>query len=613
MIRIILQVFYVIFSGIMEALSISNELLPFGSPFTAVFCLVPLYLALFRSESYRESYLLAAAQILTVHLLSSFWLANFHGFAAFTLGASALGTAFEGGFFGIFMHAFVRLSQDKTNLLKEHAGTFGLENCKSFTFNIKRQIQRFFSGHLVECRVLFFSILWVTWEWVKSTGAMGYPWGTLFLSAYRWKLITQIADITGVWGITFIFALANALFAEGVRLLPLLPSAQNSKYLKNCYINIAKLSAFIWGISLLYGLCQYTLERKPEKFMNAILVQQNIDPWEGGDLLSVPISMKLTQEQFNIMNQKGIKPDLVVWSEGVLERNFPQARLYYKSFPEEESLCDFIKRLDTPFLVGGGTRINAAKKKYSNSAILFDCEGEYAGFYSKKHLVPFAEQIPYRDNPFMKIIMEELVGMPYSLTPGKEFTLFTIPINPDIIWGNPIEGNLEDFAEIALDRSGKADFQASQKYIWNMGRNPLEYVSFTVPICFEDAFSDVCGPLYNMGSELFINITNDSWSKTASAEYQHFIASSYLSIEYRTTLVRCANSGYTVVCDPAGKILQSLPIFEQAALSAEIPVYERKPTFYSRHSNYLPHICVTIVLLFLAVQTLDNYIWKKKS
>ena len=95
---VLLQVFYAAFSGIIEAFAISNELMPLGSPFLALFCLAPLYRAIYRSKSYRESFFLFFIQILTVHMISSYWLANFHGFAAFTLGASAAGTAVQGGF-----------------------------------------------------------------------------------------------------------------------------------------------------------------------------------------------------------------------------------------------------------------------------------------------------------------------------------------------------------------------------------------------------------------------------------------------------------------------------------------------------------------------------------
>src|SRR5574344_1301951 len=103
MIRLILQVFCAIFSGFMEATAISNEVLPAGSPFLALFCLVPLYTAIFHAKNYRESFWLFFLQACPVHLISSFWLANFHDFAIFTLGASALASAFMAGLCGIVM------------------------------------------------------------------------------------------------------------------------------------------------------------------------------------------------------------------------------------------------------------------------------------------------------------------------------------------------------------------------------------------------------------------------------------------------------------------------------------------------------------------------------
>ena len=84
-----------------------------------------------------------------------------------------------------------------------------------------------------------------------------------------------------------------------------------------------------------------------------------------------------------------------------------------------------------------------------------------------------------------------------------------------------------------------------------------------------------------MGSEVFMNITNDSWSKTDSAEYQHFIIASFLSVEYRTTLVRCTNSGYSAVVAPNGKIIADLPLFEEASVGFSVPIYKYTKTLYS--------------------------------
>ncbi|MBP5577659.1 MAG: hypothetical protein J6X67_12965, partial [Treponema sp.] len=367
------------------------------------------------------------------------------------------------------------------------------------------------------------------------------------------------------------------------------------------YRKTAIFTALVWAACGIYGLGQYFMPRKAEKFLNTIVVQQNIDPWEAGDRVSIPVSKQLTEREFDKMKAEGVKPDLVVWSEGVLDQSFPAGRNFYKVFPEDESLCDFIARLDTPFLIGGGAKINASRKKFSNSAILFDGNGNYSGFYSKKHLVPFAEQIPYAENPLMRFITEDLVKLPGSLTRGAEFTLFTIPLNSVENWSEPIEFNMEPYSYISLDEGGNFNPEATEKYIRTLGKNPQEFVSFTTPICFEDAFTDVCRPLFNMGSEIFINITNDSWSRMESAEYQHFIVASYLAIEYRTTLLRCANSGYSVLVDPAGRILNDLPLFKEDAMGIQVPIFRHKATVYSKYGDILVHSILLFLALMLAL------------
>src|SRR5574344_887094 len=259
MIRLILQVFCAIFSGIMEATAISNEILPFGSPFLALFCLVPMYIAIHRAKSYRESFWLFFIQTFTVHLISSYWLANFHDFAIFTLGASALGTAVQAGFCGIVI--FMMPSRvTKSSSLEESGG------------------RRPYASFL---RMLWFASGWTLWEWVKSTGFLAYPWGTLSMAAYSWKLLTQIAAVTGVWGITFIYSLCSAFVGEGIILLQTMIYSQARQALLSTYRQEATFVLVIFGSTALYGIVEYTMPRIPFKEMNTVVVQQNIDPWEG--------------------------------------------------------------------------------------------------------------------------------------------------------------------------------------------------------------------------------------------------------------------------------------------------------------------------------------------
>ncbi|MBQ2314420.1 MAG: apolipoprotein N-acyltransferase [Treponema sp.] len=576
----------------MEVAAIPNELLPLGSPFIALFSLVPLYIALYRARTCRETFLLMFLQALTVHLGSSFWLANFRDFAVFTLGASALGTAAEAGLTGIFffLHPLYERAHSR---LQEPAGL---------------------RPGALPGRILWFCAVWITWEWFKSTGFLAYPWGTLFLAAYRWKIFTQIAAVTGVWGVSFLYALCSALTAEGIMLLGTVTHAQAPRAVVSAYRQAAAFTLCAFAASGIYGLCEWFMPRIPEKYLHTVIVQQNIDPWEAPDNAGVEISKRLTEQAVRKMRSEEQEPDLVVWSEGVLNRPFPFARYYYSEEPGEESLSAFIRRMGIPFIIGGDALVNPARRHYENSAILFDRKGEFAGFYSKIHLVPFAEAIPFPDNPLVQFFMEEIVKFSAGWSAGSQYVLFRIPAGKGGFAGRPLEYGRPAQAVIPLNSDGCAYPQVTAQYTGETGENPDNFVSFTTPICFEDAFPDVCRKLHKIGSEVFINITNDSWSQTKSAEYQHFAAASYLAIEFRSTLVRCANAGYSVVLDPAGRILADMPLFTEGAMGTQVPVYRRTQTCFAALGDWFAWLLMgglaAQVLYMLCTSRLP---WRRKG
>ena len=113
--------------------------------------------------------------------------------------------------------------------------------------------------------------------------------------------------------------------------------------------------------------------------------------------------------------------------------------------------------------------------------------------------------------------------------------------------------------------------------------------------------------MFLSGTECFVNITNDSWSKTKSAETQHFAVAHYRSIEFRTTTIRAANAGLTAVISPTGKVLASLPLFEEGALSCKVPVFERQMTIFARFGNWLPHSAVIFCLIFVVLKVKKNF------
>ncbi len=569
--ELILQViFSSVFSGFMLSAAIPNEFYLFGCPVFTLISFIPLYLIFNKIKDFKLAFLAFFLQTLTTHLVSSFWLAFFKDFAIFTLGASAIGTACIGGAFGLYFFLPYN-STGAQNKLNENALKLPLMQTTTF-------------------RVLYFAAVYTLYEWAKSSGFLGYPWGTVSSAMYKWPLLMQTASITGTYGITFVIIMFNAIAAEFIMLYYGNYSLQKTKYCQT--VQMAKLLGMLFVLMLVHGIAQYDKVRKPVKELTAILVQQNSNPWdEDSDENSILVSQRLTKEKIDELKMQDREADLVIWSEGCLRKNFPGGENYYTWFPPEKPLVDFVKEIKVPCIFGGAvTRTRkftqngkkVSRKQYYNSALLFDEEGHYRGYYAKNHLVPFAEVLPFIEVPAIHAFMEKVVGISAGWTPGDQYVYFDIPCRVTEHFKLPVVK--------AID--------LNKDYMQQKQEEKTPYtVRLSTPICFDDAFSDIMRPLFLNGTELFVNITDDSWSLKRSSELQHFVIASYRAIEYRTTLIRSSNAGYSVVVDPAGKVIADQPLFEESSLVCDVPIYEHKMTTYARFGNWLPYLCIAVFVL----------------
>nr|MBA3967688.1 hypothetical protein [Nitrospirales bacterium] len=51
--------------------------------------------------------------------------------------------------------------------------------------------------------------LWVTLEFVRTYALSGFPWALLGYSQYQWLSVIQFADVTGVYGVSFLIVMGN--------------------------------------------------------------------------------------------------------------------------------------------------------------------------------------------------------------------------------------------------------------------------------------------------------------------------------------------------------------------------------------------------------------------
>lgn len=575
----ILQVFYSVFSGLLLSLAIPNEYYLHGVPFLAFIAIIPLYKAIKSAGSYRRAFLLGFIQTLTTHLASSFWLAFFKDFAIFTLGGSALASGLYGGVTALAMY-MPYYNQNKERL---------------YQYSIYR--------NLVETeafRITYFSALYVIYEWIKSSGFLGYPWGTISGAMFDFPQLRQLAEITGTYGITFIVVFFNCIASELIEYI-FNRTKHYAENINKSLLYAGKTFLLLFLFIFIFGQYEYSKTRTPVKSINSVLVQANADPWDTlTDKNIILNSERLTKEGIEKLKSENKEPQLIVWSEGVLFRPFPLSSGYYRNNPSDGPLIPFIEEIQTP-LIAGGSYIEQKQNsdgtdydKYYNSAIVFDKNGAYAGFYAKLHLVPFAELIPGADTEFVQKFLSKVAGISSGWSKGEYLTFFDLPCN-----------SLIDKTSTYIRNYTLVDNNSPQD-------DSKTTVKIATPICFDDAFTDVMRPLFLNGAELFVNLTDDSWSLKKSSENQHCINASYRAIEYRTTLVRATNAGYTVVIDPSGKIIADLPLFVQDSLACEVPVYQRRITVYAYLGNWFVYLCL---LLFFVTSLIckQNFISKKLS
>lgn len=572
----ILQVFYIIFSSLLIAAAIPNELLLFGSPVLAIFALVPFYFVYVKQKSYIEAALNMALLTFMTQLFSSWWLGCFKEFALVTLFFTCFGTSLMGAAAGLVLFMpFAKTVRTRT-----------LREGKSLLYT-----------SFIPMRSLYFTCVYIFYEHMKSIGFLGYPWGTLSMGLYRVSPLIQIADITGTYGISFFAAFFSSLVAEYFmqfvqepKIIKFLVRKKTLKLKKKFpqFISLVQTSILflvLLGLSLVYGFYRLIEPRKPVKYIGTVMVQQNRDPWkEKDDNEAIRISEDLTEKKLSELKEEGKKADLVVWSEGCLRYAYPSSAVHYKYHPSGRPLTKFIKETSLPFILGGSYVINDSPRQSVNATLLFDDKGEFRGFYGKMHLVPFAEVVPFADIPKVALFLKNKLKVSTGWHPGNQYVYY------DIKGSYPDEKIIPPVNVITLKDSAEEQKKKEKE-------KPL--IRISTPICYDDSFPDVCTPMFLNGSELLINLTDDSWSMQKSSEYQHFVVSSFRAIELRIPLARSTNSGYSCVISPTGKVLFDMPLFEECAGFYNIPVYERKKTIYSSLGSWLPWaIRLSLIVLF---------------
>ena len=427
-------------------------------------------------------------------------------------------------------------------------------------------------------------VVWVALEYVRAHFPTGFPflqhvgfyqmigfgWYFLGYTQHEFTSLTQVADLGGVYLVSFVVAMVNGAIAERVLL-----SERVRGWLRWSEPVHAMRSRSNWvggatAAAILYGI-----------------VKLNHEPFESGPRVAA-IQASVAQDDkmddagglFTRYNRLCVQAsqdaDLVVWPETCYpfswfalgrEKILPPAE-FQKLIEDRERI---VRRVAAGLPIQAATpdgpwrssvllglnsyEFDTARGEVpANTAMLFDSKGTPLGRYDKMHLVPFGEYVPFRETlPWMAFFAP--YKHDYSCRPGESWTRFPL-----------------------RTREGRS-------------------FTFACLICYED--SDPYLARQYVRSEpvnFLVNISNDGWFDGTEEHEQHLAICRFRAIESRRSVVRAVNMGISAVIDSDGRVI-ALPgdswngsVKMDGIAVADVPL-DARTSIYARIGDWLPATC----------------------
>lgn len=378
--------------------------------------------------------------------------------------------------------------------------------------------------------------LWVCLEFLRGHLFSGFDWACLGHSQYKNLWMIQIADITGVYGISFVIVFFNLTLKD----------------MWNSFRRGARPCAFLKCVVCVCLLC---LVLGYGWFRLKNVLKSAGDPWRIA-IIQANIAQDLKSSETEwpdnfdrhmrlMLEAAAEKPDLIIWPETSLPGYMWETDVFIRE------IKNVARKLGIPILLGAVTEHHG---KYFNSSLLISADGTVAAQYDKIHLVPFGEYVPFRN--FIPRTIADWIPVE-DFSSGKRLEVFSVP--------------------------GKK-----------------ETLKLSTLICFEDTLARLARRFSLEGAQLLVNMTNDGWFKDTKAPFLHLQTAVFRTVENRRALVRAANTGVSCAISPTGKITdciqddQGRKTFIEGWKIFTVSPYIGK-TFYMRYGDIFAYMCFGIL------------------
>ena len=406
--------------------------------------------------------------------------------------------------------------------------------------------------------------MWTGLEMLRATLFTGFAWNALGVSQWENVALIQIAEYTGVAGVSFLVMTMNlALAGVMVRYHAWIRERVRVRFHPEVFAATVLLS-----LCLFFGLHQIRDGEPDGKVVSVVCIQPDISQYAKWDkAFEDEIRTRLdTLSRLALVVAK--EPDLLLWPETALPDDLRYSQ-------ESREVVFDLASMGAPVLVGTMDFVRNVSSNgvidadYFNSSILIDREGRLAGRYDKRHLVILGEYIPG-----------------WRWLPDWVSTI------------SPLAVNLSAGSETGIFRQ-------------------IEDAPFGVLICFEDTIAPLARASVRDGARWLVNQTNDGWFEPSRASWQHLAHGVFRSVENRVPTVRATNSGVTCNITPLGRV-QDVLAEAKGSLDVRCTGFQPmrvtvpggptwSPTFYTRHGDVFGWLCATPAGIWLLLLITARY------
>ncbi len=408
---------------------------------------------------------------------------------------------------------------------------------------------------------------WVAVELARAR-ITGLPWDLLGNSQVDNAGLTRLAPYTGVYGLSFVIAVVNALWLLRIEV-------RERRYTRTIMTaaGVALVVCYVVGV-------HYLIRKRGEPTTaTATLIQENIEvgaasvgpqpgmqemlrsfiylsrypslSFYGGipELAGTPFydvrHMVSSAQGYVPAPPTPVPTDVIVWPESPAP--FEESATAFR-----EAMSALARQAEASVIVGnvGLDRDERTSRGYDmfNSASFVAPDGHFAGRYDKMHLVPFGEYVPFHQLFF--------------------------------------------FAKSLLNEVGTFDAGTRRSLFATGGHR---YGTF---ICYESIFGDEVRQFTGHGADVLVNLSNDGWYGDTSAPWQHLNMVRMRAIENHRWVLRATNTGVTAAIDPWGRVTAAAPRHVRTSIAVRFG-YENDLTFYAAHGDWFAYLCAGVTALAL--------------